>query len=52
MATSLGNDDAARGARRTLHHRRRDPHGGGSHSSTYRLNVSAFCGIGVHVGVA
>jgi len=29
------------------------PGGGGLHSSTCRLNISAFCGIGgVHLGVA
>ena len=25
--------------------------GRGLHSSTFRLNLSAFCGIGVHLGV-
>ena len=25
--------------------------GRGSHSSTFRLNLSAFCGIGLHLGV-
>jgi len=25
--------------------------GRGLHSSTFRLNVSAFCGIGVHLGI-
>jgi len=28
------------------------PEGRGLHSSTFRLNVSAFCGQGVHLGVA
>jgi hypothetical protein len=27
------------------------PHIRGLHSSTFRLNLDAFCGIGVHVGV-
>jgi len=27
------------------------PIGRGLHSSTFRLNLSAFCGMGVHVGV-